>query len=131
MNTKQLTEDWFASNAMAAFAAVLLISQVLEMSGGTVEFLTFKLPDLSWLIILGTMAFLFVVSLILDVASVVPKYQKFAFNLAETVSVGLGFLNCVGFTFGWIMAVLNMPLNQPWPWILFGGGVFFYCVPLL
>ena len=125
MNESELRKDWLASNAVVAFVGALLLAQSWQMSEGTVKLLfIFTVPDYTGLVIFIVIAGLFILSLFLALATVVPVsfLQCWAINLGKDLSQTLGYLSLFAFLVGFFSAIPDLPLDQWWSWFLIVGG---------
>ena len=125
MNEVELRKDWLASNAVVAFVGALLLAQSWQMSEGTVKLLfMFTVPDYTGLVIFIIIAGLFILSLFLALAAVVPVswLKSWALSAVTHLSPTLGLLTWFSFTIGLISAVPDLPLDQWWSVFLILGG---------
>ena len=125
MSETELSTDKLVSDAAVAFMGALLMGQSWEMSEGTVKLLfIFTVPDYTALVILAIIASLFVLSMFLALAAVVPKsrLQRWATCSVTSLSPILGYLVLIAFFLGLISTIPDLPLDQWWAWFLILGG---------
>ena len=125
MNESELRKDWLVSNSLTAFVGALLLAQSWQMSEGTVKLLfIFTVHDFTWLVIFIVIAGLFILSLFLALAAVVPvsRLQSRALSAVTHLSPTLGLLTWFSFTIGLMSAIPDLPLDQWWSAFLILGG---------
>jgi len=119
----KLKQDWLVNNAVVAFVGAVLMAQAWHMPEGTVKLLfVITVPNYTGLVIFAITAGLFVLSMFLILATLVPKLQQWAFPLGLNFSLTLGLLGWIAFLIGFASAVPDLPSDQWWSWFLIVGG---------
>ena len=122
-----LRENWLAGNAVIAFVGALLLGQSWHIWGdaeGSVKLLYLvTVPDYTEFVILGLMAALFVLSLLLALASTARPLQGWAIRTVPYFSPTLGFVALTAYTLLWVSASAELlSFDQWWSEVLFWGG---------
>ncbi len=124
MKKSELKKDWLASSAVIAFAGVLLTAQFLQLPDTNREessdWFRFSVPTV---LILGLGAFLYVSSVFLAAASVIPSLRAYAIKKIPCLSPWLGLLALYTFTAAWISEFSKVPHEDWWREYLFYGGL--------
>ena len=132
MTEAELKKDWLVGNGVIAFVSALLLAQQWQSTDDVYELpfnLTFPaLPDPSTFTIA---AFMFILSLLFTLASIIPtKWIPSWVILVVSIvfSPALALLAWAVFGYTWITIVLTLPGDQWWT-VAFGwGGLVVYFV---
>ena len=124
MNEAEIRKGWLTGNAVVAFVSALLTGQVWRASEGTVKlFVIFTVPDYYGLVIFLFITGLFVLSLFLAVATIVPRLQRWAISIAADFSPVLGLFVWLAFLVSLLSEIPELPLDQWWSEFLIWGGI--------
>ena len=123
MTRSEYKEDWLFSNALVAFVGALMLTQQWQVSGGTLRFYIFEVPEVAGFAIFLTIAAFFALALFLAVASVIPVLRNVALLIGKKVSFALDFIVWIGFILSWASAISQLSLDHWWARLLLWGGL--------
>ena len=129
--SEDLKVEWLVSNAVLAFMGALMLGQAWQRSDGQVELFRLSIPDFSGVVQIAFIFFLFTLSFVFAVASLIPDLRSWAVGQGKGFSMMLGGIAWVAFTISWVTAIPGLPDDQWWKRVLLWGGVaMFFFIPL-
>ena len=129
MTEAELKKDWLASNGVITFVSALLLAQQWQSTDAVYE-LPFNLtfPALSDPSTFMLASFLFILSLLFTLASIIPTkwIPSWVIPVASVVSPSLGILASLIFGYTWIAIFLKLPSDQWWTAAFVLGGLVIF-----
>ena len=123
----RLREDWLAGNSVVAFVGALLLAQSTQLSDAAYQLpFNVTIPSLSNVAVFCVVAFLFVSSIVLALASIIRPIQSWALDQARAFSAPLGLLIWGAFLLSWMEAYSNLPTDLWWSQLFFWVGFGFF-----
>ncbi len=129
--SEDLKMEWLVSNAVVAFIGALMVGQAWQRSDGRVELFGLSIPDFSGVVQIAFIFFLFTLSFVFAVASLIPNLRSWSIGQGKGFSMMLGVIAWVAFIISWLTAFPSLPDDQWWKQVLLWGGVvMFFFIPL-
>ena len=120
----RFTKDWLLSNALTAFVGALMLEREWNRLEDTIKVLYIvEVPDYVGTIIFSVMAVLFILSIVLATASIIPLLRGLAVRVGRRFSRLLGSLTLASFILSWTSAISTLPLDEWWSLYLIVGGL--------
>ena len=123
MNRSEQQGDWLAGNALVAFVGALMLAQSWQRADLSLGLpLNLTVPILPDFLIFPVGVSLFVLSILLALASMIGPVRDLVLSASHLFSPVLGFFTSVAFILSWLAAMSEFPINQWWSQALFWGG---------
>ncbi len=133
---EQIKEEWLVGNSVVAFVGALMMAQTWEPSDvkSVIPIINVTVPTSPQAVTLGIVTFLLVLSIVLAVASSVPRLRSWAIQPVSPLWLMLDMLLWFAFLLSFLSVLSEIPRDEWWSNVLALSGLalsFFLAVRMV